>query len=134
MIQLDQRIIGFINVFERTTRASVKDCFEEGEVLVFVVQAGNIRKAVGKNGDNIKRVAYLTKRRIRVIEFSENPAKFVSNLLYPLKVDIEMRDDVLVIKTKDNREKGQIFGREKSNLKRIKDIAGKYFKIEIAVE
>tara|TARA_Y100000310_G_C20690685_1_gene821991 strand:+ start:2537 stop:2941 length:405 start_codon:yes stop_codon:yes gene_type:complete len=134
MIQLDQRVIGFINVFERTTRASVKDCFEEGDVLVFVVQPGQIRKAVGKGGENIKRVSYLTKKKIKVIEFSDSPAKFVSNLLYPMKAEIELRDNVLVIKSKDNKEKGRIFGREKSNLKRIQKMADKYFKIEVAVE
>ena len=134
MIQLDQRIIGFINVFEKITRANVKDCFEENGILIFVVQEGQIRKAIGKGGDNIKRISGLTKKKIKVIEFSQNVIKFVKTLLYPLKVEVELGEEVIVIKSKDHREKGQIYGRDRTNLKRIQNIVDKYFNVKIVVE
>ncbi|MDP3918872.1 MAG: NusA-like transcription termination signal-binding factor [Nanoarchaeota archaeon] len=131
---LDQRLIGFINIFERMTRAKIKDCFEEGDTLVFVVQPGEIRKAIGPGGENIRKASEKFKKKIKVIQFNDNIEKFVLNLLYPLKPEVELKEDKLVIKAKDNREKGLIFGREKSRLKGIQDTVNKYFKVDVVVE
>jgi len=133
MIQYDAQTIGYINLFERNTNAKVKDCFNEEEFLVFVVQPQNLRKALENHGQKIQRLNLLIKRRIKIIEFNEDPQKFLLNLIYPLKTEIEMIDNTILIKTKDNKEKGQIFGREKTNLKRIQGILNKYFKLEIKV-
>jgi len=134
MILFDQRIIGYIKVFERVSRANVKDCFEEDGTLIFVVQPGQASKAIGKGGDNIKRVAKLTNKKIRVIEFNNNIKRFVLNLLYPTKPELEVHDKEIIIKTNNNKEKGLIFGREKTRLKKIQTLVNKYFKITIKVE
>ncbi|MFH1972724.1 MAG: NusA-like transcription termination signal-binding factor [archaeon] len=135
MITLDQEIIGFINVFERTTNASVKDCFKEEEGLVFVVQPGQVGKAIGKQGSNIRKLGALFKKRIRIIEFNPIPEKFFLSLIYPnrpKKVNVE--EDILKVVCEDNKQKGQIFGRDRSNLKKVQDIFNKYFKLKIVLE
>ena len=71
---------------------------------------------------------------MKIIEFNNDPARFVLNLLYPLRPEVVLENDNVVIKTTSNKEKGQIFGREKSNFKRIQDIMKKYYKIEIKIE
>lgn len=126
--------IGLINLFEKSTGAKVKDCFIEGETLVFVVHPKELRKAIEKGGEKIRRFSFSAKKRIRVIEFNEDIEKFALNLLYPLKPKTEIKEGVLIIKGKDAKEKGQIFGREKTNLKRIQGIIHKYFKVEVKVE
>lgn len=125
--------IGLINMFEKATGAKVKDFFVEGEVLVFVVQPKELRKALEKGGEKIKRLSFVMKKRIRVIEFHEDIEKFVLNILYPLRPQTEFKDGILFIKGKDAREKGQIFGREKTNFKRIQGLIDKYFKVEVKV-
>jgi transcription antitermination factor NusA-like protein len=75
----------------------------------------------------------LLKRKIKVIEFSPEPIRFLLNLLYPMKPELELSGNSIIIKTQDIREKGQIFGREKTNLKRIQGILDKYFKLEIKI-
>lgn len=133
MIQYDMQSIGLINTFEKATGAKVKDFFLEGDVLVFVVQQKELRKALERGGEKIKRLSFLLKKRVRVIEFHEDIEKFVLNLLYPLRPETEFKDGVLFIKGKDAKEKGQIFGREKTNLKRIQSLIDKYFKVEVKV-
>ena len=133
-IQYDLRLIGFINIFEKVSRAKVKDCFEDEEVLVFVVQQGEARKAIGKGGETVKKLSDKFRKKLRIIEFNNDPKLFVKSLLCPLKPIVELKEDYLVIKSKDNKEKGQIFGREKSRLKKLQDIVKKYFKVEVKVE
>lgn len=133
MIQYDMQIIGLINLFEKNTGAKVKDCFNDGDVLVFVVQQKELKKALENKGEKVRRLSAITKKRIRIIEFNEDPVKFVLNLLYPLRPEVSLEEDHILIKGKDAREKGQIFGREKTNFKHIQGIVRKYFKIELKV-
>ena len=125
--------IGLINIFEKNTGAKVKDCFNEGDILVFVVHPKELRKALEKGGEKIRRLMAVTKKRIRVIEFNENIEQFALNLLYPLRPETEFKDGVLLLHGKDAQEKGKIFGREKTNFKRIQGIIHKYFKVEVKV-
>ena len=134
MISYDQKTIGLINIFERNTRAQVKDCFEEDGSLVFVVQPGQIGLAIGKKGVNIKKLTSVFKKKIKVIEFNPSPAKFFLSLIYPIRPEnIKEDEDKLVVKAENNKQKGQIFGRDRTNLKRIQDIMNKYFKFKIVL-
>ncbi len=130
----DQKIMGYINLFERITRAKVKDCFEEGKGLIFIVQPGEVGKAIGKQGSTIKKVRFKFRKDIKIIEFNPTPEKFLLNLIYPLKSEIEVRDDKLVVMTANSREKGQIYGRERENFKRLGKLIKKYFKLELVME
>ncbi|MAG78060.1 NusA-like transcription termination signal-binding factor [archaeon] len=135
MISYDQKTIGFINLFEKITRAQVKDCFQEEDALVFVVQPGQIGIAVGKGGVNIKKLTNMFKKKIKVIEFNPSPEKFMLSLIYPTRPkEIRLDGEKLILKTENNKQKGQIFGRDRSNLKRIQGILNKYFKFEIVLE
>lgn len=132
---LDMKTIGYINLFENLSHARVKDCFEEGASLVFIIEPGQMGLAIGSHGTNIKKASSVFKRDIKVFEFNPEPSEFVKNLLFPLKPKaVERQDNVVVIKTSDTVEKGKVFGREKTNLRRIQDIVSKYFEVEVKVE
>lgn len=135
MVSYDMETIGIINLFERMTGAAVKDCFFVDSILVFVVQPGELGKAIGKHGSNIRKASSVLKKQIRVIEFNQDPCKFVASLLYPLKAaEVRQEDSLIVIKAHDNVEKGKIFGREKTNLRKMQEIVSKYFPVQLKVE
>ena len=66
--------------------------------------------------------------------FRSSPEKFLLNLIYPLKSEVEVRDGKLVIMTANSREKGQIYGRERENFKRLSKLVKKYFKLELVMK
>ena len=135
MITLNQEIIGFINIFENITGASVKDCFLEDEKIIFVVNPGSMGLAIGKGGKNINHMSSLLKKPVNVIEFNQDPVQFLRNLLYPIKPkEIKLVDATLVIVAADVKEKGRIYGRERSNLRRMQDIISKYFPVTLKLE
>jgi len=135
MISYDMETIRLINLFEKLTGAEVKDCFKSDNGLTFVVQPESLGRAIGKGGSNIRRVSEAVRKQVKIIEFNPDPCKFVSNLLFPIKpVSIRQNDAAIVIKAHDVVEKGRIFGREKTNLKRMQDIVSKYFPVELKVE
>ena len=130
-MKLTLESINNINLFENLTGAKVKDCFSEEGVLIFLVEEGNIKRALGKNNENINRVSKILKKEVRIVGFSNDVCKFVSNLIYPNKADnVGLDGKVVIITAEDVGVNGRIFGISRENLKKINAIVRNYFDIE----
>lgn len=130
-MKLDITSINFINVFENLTGAKVKDCIIEEGKLIFIVDESNVSRAIGKNGSNVNKAKNFMKKEIQIISFTDDVTKFVSNLLYPVKVeDIKSDGKIVNVIAKETAVKGKIFGRNRENLKRILNITKRYFDVE----
>jgi N utilization substance protein A len=117
-------------MFETITRSHVKDCFEVGERLVFVVKEGNIGKALGKGGSNVKRLEKMLKRKLRIIEFNPDLIQFIKNVVFPSKVkDVTEENKIITITPVDSETRGYLIGRGAVNLNITKDIVKRYFEI-----
>ena len=133
-IKYDADVINFINFFEKLTKASVKDVILKDDRLTFIVNEGQLRKAIGKNGVNIRKLEHMFKRRIRVVEFSSDVCEFVKNLLMPLEIsNIYKENEMVKIKADGLRLKSILIGRDRRNLNHLKDIVKKYFKYDLEV-
>lgn len=131
-MNINKDTIQNINFFEKITRAKVKNCFDNN-ILTFVVDFGEIGKAIGKQGVNVKKLANLTKRRIKIVEFNPEPTMFLKNLIYPIQIEIKLEENLLEIKA-DTKTKALLIGRNQQNLKDLKKIFNYYFKdIEIKI-
>jgi transcription termination/antitermination protein NusA len=127
-MKLNIETIGHINLFEKLTGARVKDSWTENEFLVFLVEEGNIGRALGKDNTNLRKAESVFKKRIRIIGFSDDACKFVSNLIYPNKADdIKEDGNNILIYAQDAKLKGRIFGRDRENLKKVSEIVKRYF-------
>lgn len=128
-IVYDQNIMKLISLFESLTQSTVKDCIS-GNPLIFVVEFGQISKAIGKNGIKVKKFEQMLKKKVRIIEFNSDVRIFVSNLIHPIKVEeIHQEDNKVIISDPSMKIKGKIIGRDSSNLKWINSIAKRYFDI-----
>jgi N utilization substance protein A len=81
-LTFDAETLGYIRVFEERTGARVKDCFEAEEKLIFLVQPGEIPKAVGPAGAVVDRLKELLKKEIQVIEYSEDAEVLARNIFF----------------------------------------------------
>ena len=129
-IKYDINLMKFISLFENLTRAKVKDCIE-GETLTYIVENGEISKAIGKGAINIQKIEGILRRKIKVVEFNENLCSFVANLIRPLRVEnITEENGIVTITDKDNKTKGLLIGRNAKNLANHKNIVSRYFEIQ----
>ena len=124
-----------MNIFSRTTGAVVKDCFEIEDVLYFVVEPGNIGRAIGKKGAAVKELQYQLKKRVKVIEFSPDVVQFVKNVVYPINIEVEENGGVIVLKSGNRDIKGRLIGRNAKHLNMVISVTKRYFPItEMKVE
>ncbi len=130
-IKYSGELMKFISLFENITRARVKDCFfDDYGQLFFVVEEGEISKAIGKKGSNVKKMENMIKRKFRIVEFSNNVLEFIRNLIYPIKPkEIEEINKAIEIKGLDVKTKGLLIGRNAINIKNYEKIIKRYFNI-----
>ena len=129
-IKYDFNLMNYIKLFEDLTRAKLKDCISN-EQLIFVVEEGEIGRAIGKNGSNVKRLEGILNKKIKVVEFSNDVKQFIRNFIMPLSVkDVNEENSIISIVGPDTKTKGLLIGRESKNLNNLKSVVGRYFKIE----
>ena len=121
----------FISLFESLTNANVKDCISNEDMLIFIVDEGQIGKAVGKNGANVKRLSSMLKKKLKVVEFNADKLQFIKNYIYPLKAtDIQEENNIITISGPDTKTRGLLIGRNAKNLNDLKDIVKRFFEFE----
>jgi NusA-like KH domain protein len=129
-MRLDNETLKLLNFFEHLTRAKVKDCFFYNGRIVFIVYKGEMSKAIGKQGANVKKLENMSKKKVKIVEFNDDVCIFVKNYLMPVKVEnVEVEGEEVSIKVSGVRDKGLIIGRDAKNLVHLKDVVKKYFKV-----
>jgi len=129
-IKYNLDVMKYISLFESLTGAKVKDCIVDDKIT-FIIHQNEMGKAIGKQGSNIKRVENTFKKKLKLVEFNEDISKFITNLLYPLKIkEIREENGVYSIIGGDTQTRGMIIGRDRQNINSLIDIVKRYFKIE----
>jgi N utilization substance protein A len=130
-ITFDTELLKLMALFENITHAQLKDCFFDREKLVFLVDEGEMGKALGKNKMNIVKLEKMLKRKVKIVEFNPNRLQFITNYLAPLRVtDIREEDGIVTVTGADTKTKGLIIGIKAQNLRNLEKIAGKYFTVQ----
>jgi len=133
-IKLDLGQMRQIALFEKITHIQPRDCFEDEltKQLCFIVPPDTISRAIGKSGANAKKLESLFKKKIRIVEYSEELCEFIQNLLYPLKLtnaEITAEGGVL-LEAKDHATRGYIIGRAAQNLRNLEKNVRRFFEVK----
>ena len=129
-----------ISLFQKITKVTPRDCLddEKQDRLIFVINEGKMGLAIGKNGSNIKSLQNLLKRNIELVEYYNDPIKFLKNLLNAKlinEVKISKRADgspqAIVLVNPNN--KGLVVGRAGRNAEKARLLAKRYFDIPSVV-
>jgi len=137
--KLTDREMRYISLFEAATGASIIDCVEQGDLIAFVVSPGNVPKVLAGRGIKVQRFSKLVRKRVKVIEYSDDPAKFLENALLPARViepiRIMERTDgrKIAIVTVDPRDKGIAIGKEGRTIELIRLLLRRHHKIDHVV-
>ena len=131
-----------ITLFESMTGAKVKDCISNADMrgsrrdslansLIFIMEENEMGKAIGRNGVNIKRIENKLRKKIKLVEFSNDVLQFVKNMIYPIEIfDVKQENNDLIIHAKDTHTRAMLIGRERQNINHLNDIVRRYFDVK----
>ena len=135
-IKLTTDQMRMMSLFQNVTGATARDCVEDEKQdrVIFVVNEGKMGLAIGKGGSHIKNLQNIVKRNVELVEYSDDPKKFLKNILNPKlisDVTIKERADgsLQAIVIVDPKKKGVVVGREGRNAEKARLLAKRYFEI-----
>lgn len=135
-IKLTSDELRLMSLFLSVTSVTARDCIldEKMDRVIFVVDKGQMGLAIGKGGSTIKQLQNVVAKKIELVEFSNDAAEFIRNML-----NAEMVNDVRIsdrsdgskqaVVTVDQRKKGAVVGREGRNAEKARLLAKRYFQI-----
>ena len=135
-IKLTSDELKLISLFSSVTSATARDCIvdEKMDRVIFVVNKGQMGLAIGKGGSTIKQLQNVVAKKIELVEYSDDPAEFIRNMLNADMVsDVRISDRMdgtkQAVVTVDQRKKGAVVGREGRNAEKARLLAKRYFQI-----
>jgi N utilization substance protein A len=128
-IVLTEDCMRFISQFETLTGASSRDCIidDRNQRIIFVVNPGEMGRAIGKKGASIKKASDEMGKRIEVVEYSPNPEQFLRNCFLPAQVtEVEFQGDdserVALVSVREE-DRGIAIGKDGKNIFKAKKLA-----------
>ena len=125
-----------ISLFQKITKVTPRDCLDDvkRDRLIFVVNEGKMGLAIGKNGSNIKSLQNLLKRNIELVEYYNEPIKFLKNLLNAklineIKIDTRADGSSQATVFVSTNNKGIVVGSAGRNAEKARLLAKRYFDI-----
>ncbi len=132
-IRFDESTLKVMRLFEGVTHARLRDCIipEQPQRILFVVEPGELGKAIGKNAINIRNLERGLNRKIKIVEFNPEVTQFVRNLILPLSVDnVSLEEGKVLLHSQDTQVKSLLIGRNAQNLRANEEIARRYFDVK----
>jgi N utilization substance protein A len=116
---------------KKSPHVKVLDCVDEDDRIILVVGNGQLGMAIGKQACNLATLKKEFKKDIKIVEFDENPEKFVENIFKPykiegIKIDHYPNGKTVAEVTASPQEKGRIIGRSGRNIKSANEIATRH--------
>lgn len=135
-IKLTTDQMRMMSLFQNVTGATARDCVDDQKQnrMIFVVNTGKMGLAIGKGGTHIKSLQNIIKRNIELVEFEQDPAKFLANLLNAklvseVKINTRLDGTKQAVVIVDPRKKGIVVGRDGRNAEKARLLAKRYFDI-----
>ena len=135
-IKLTTDQMRLMSLFQNVTGATARDCVEDEKQdrVIFVVNEGKMGLAIGKGGSHIRNLQNIVKKNVELVEYSEDPAQFLKNVLNSklvsdVKLNKRADGTTQAIVLVDQKKKGIVVGREGRNAEKARLLAKRYFEI-----
>jgi N utilization substance protein A len=128
---MDADTLRVIQLFEGVTGARVRDIVEEEDRTTFVVEEGEVGKAIGKGASHLKQMRDLVKKDVEIIGFAADRETFLKNVFHRFTVEsvtFEPRGDkgdIAKVKVPQS-EKGKAIGKGGRNVQLARALAQRH--------
>ncbi|MBI4362274.1 MAG: NusA-like transcription termination signal-binding factor [Euryarchaeota archaeon] len=133
-VKLTDTGIHHLGLLEQLTGTVALDCLDGDETITYIIPPGQMERAIGRGGAHVKRLERGLGKKIRMVEYSPDPATFLANLFHPLQVrqvTLQERGDrrAAVVQV-DAQEKGLAIGKAGKNIERVRLLARRHHNLD----
>ncbi len=133
MNTIDSESLQLMNEFEQRTGAALADIIRDGDNVLFVVQEGQIGKAIGRNGSTLARLREVMKtKNVDVIEDCADKRAVIEKTLRGAVIRSVSETDGRIAIYVDPTTRGIAIGKNGVNIKKLKLYLKKKFGIQDA--
>jgi len=136
-----ERTIGFkerryIEELRILTRATALDCVidERFERVIYVIKQGDMGLAIGKKGDNIRRLQSVLGKKVEMVEHAEDLFQFISNMFKPAEligIDGPDAEGTVKIIVRQKSDLGIAIGKGGTTIEKARVLLRRYHNLEI---
>jgi len=125
-----------MSLLQDLTGVTAKDCIFDSKLnrVIIVVTSDQMGLAIGKKGMVIKKIRSITGKLIEIVEYSDDPVKFVTNILNQdlvssVKLTQKPDNNKIIVVNVDEKNKGAVVGKNGRNAEKARMLAKRYFQI-----
>lgn len=120
----DQNLMRYLNAFEQVTKIRPKDCYAANGTLIFLVEKGTAKVAIGRKGANAKELEKALKKKVKIIEWRSSAAGLVKSYLYPTRPTSvrTTKDNIVEIKFKHAKQRRILLSDRQARLHELQDL------------
>lgn len=136
-----ERTLGFkerryIEELRILTRSTALDCVidERFDRVIYVIRTGDMGLAIGKKGENIRRLQKVLGRRLEMVEYDEAPFTFLSNIVRPAEIarlDEDGEGGQVNLLVKRRSDLGIAIGKGGCNVEKARILCKRFFNMDI---
>ncbi len=130
---IDMQSMRYINMFRKISHVSTTNCFFYNNIIIFAVPKKLLSKAIGKNGTNMKKIAEIFKKRVRVIPMPKDISgieEFTKKIVEPILFSkLELKNNTVTITAGNRQNRAALIGRNRVREKELAEILKKAFGI-----
>jgi N utilization substance protein A len=136
-----ERNIGFkerryIEELRILTKSTALDCVidDRFDRVIYVIRQGDMGLAIGKKGDNIRRLQNVLGKRIEMVEYAETPDAFIANIFKPAEVvgiERSSENGPVNVLVKQRGDLGIAIGKAGCNIEKARILCRRFCGIEI---
>jgi NusA-like KH domain protein len=134
---INMQDIMHLNLFSKITRVQTSYCFSYNNILMFCVPRNKLSQALGKQGENLKKMSDKIRKRIRIIakpNGTEDAEDFFKKIISPAEYkEFKITDNEIIVTAGGKENKAILLGREKRRLEEMKKIMKNFFNKEYKV-
>jgi N utilization substance protein A len=135
-----ERTIGFkerryIEELRILTKSTAIDCLidERFDRIIYVIRPGDMGLAIGKKGENIRRMEKVLGKKIEMVEYAENPDDFIGNMFRPALLSAVQKDEAgrVMIVLQKRGDLGIAIGKGGANVEKARLLFRRFFGSEL---
>lgn len=136
-----ERNIGFkerryIEELRILTKSTALDCVidDRFDRVIYVIRPGDMGLAIGKKGENIRRLQNVLGKRIEMVEFADSANAFIANIFKPAEItgiESSVETGPVNVIVRQRSDLGIAIGKAGCNIEKARILCRRFYAIEI---